>query len=90
VKLVQNSYYDLMNAVAKIGPIAITVDASSWSAYDSGIFNGCNQVNPDVDHGVVLMGYGSENGQGYWLVRNSWSPAWGEKGYIRIHRGDDE
>jgi len=36
------------------------------------------------------MGYGTENGQGYWLVRNSWSPNWGEKGYIRLHRGDDE
>jgi cathepsin L len=90
VKLVENSYYDLMNAVARIGPMDVSVDASSWDAYDSGIFNGCNQVNPDSDHAVVLMGYGTENGQGYWLVRNSWSPNWGEKGYIRLHRGDDE
>jgi len=79
-----------MNAVARIGPMNVSVDASSWSAYDSGIFNGCSQIDPDLDHGVVLMGYGSENGQGYWLVRNSWSPNWGEQGYIRLHRGDDE
>ena len=79
-----------MNAVARIGPMDVSVDASTWSAYDSGIFNGCNQKNPDSDHAVVLMGYGSENGQGYWLVRNSWSPNWGENGYIRLHRGDDE
>lgn len=79
-----------MNAVATIGPMAISVDASNWSAYDSGIFNGCNQVNPDIDHAVVLVGYGEENGQKYWLVRNSWSASWGEHGYVRLHRGDDE
>ena len=90
IKLVENSYYDLMNAVARIGPMDVSVDASNWDAYESGIFNGCNQVNPDSDHAVVLVGYGSENGQNYWLVRNSWSPNWGELGYIRLHRGDDE
>jgi hypothetical protein len=36
------------------------------------------------------MGYGTENGQGYWLVRSFWSPNWGENGYIRLHRDDDE
>ena len=52
VKLVENSYDDLMNAIANIGPMAISVDASTFSAYSSGIFNGCNQVNPDIDHAV--------------------------------------
>jgi len=79
-----------MNAVATIGPIAISVDASTWHAYSSGVYNGCNQVNPEIDHAVVLVGYGSENGQNYWLVRNSWSASWGEAGYIKLHRGDDE
>ena len=79
-----------MNAVATIGPMAISVDASTWHAYSSGIYNGCNQVNPEIDHAVVLVGYGSENGQNYWLVRNSWSASWGEAGYIKLHRGDDE
>lgn len=79
-----------MNAVATIGPMSISVDASDWHAYDSGIFNGCNQVNPDIDHAVVMVGYGSENGQGYYLVRNSWSASWGEAGYIRLYRDDAE
>jgi hypothetical protein len=47
-------------------------------------------VNPDIDHAVTLVGYGEENGQKYWLVRNSWSPAWGEQGYIKIARLDAE
>ncbi len=89
VKLPSNDYTSLMNAVAKIGPIAISVDASSWHAYSSGIFNGCNQVNPDINHAVVLVGYGEENGQKYWLVRNSWSASWGENGYIRLNRDEN-
>ena len=44
-------------------------DASSWGAYKGGIFNGCNQAKPDIDHAVVLVGYGEENGQKYWLVK---------------------
>lgn len=90
VKLPENNYTALMNAIATVGPVAISVDASSWSPYKGGIFNGCNQVNPDIDHAVVLVGYGEEEGQKYWLVRNSWSPSWGEKGYIRLARFDSE
>lgn len=86
VKLPANNYTALMNAIATVGPIAISVDASTWHAYEGGVYQGCNQVNPDIDHAVVLVGYGSENGQAYWLVRNSWSPSYGEKGYIKIAR----
>lgn len=87
-----NNYTELMNAVAQVGPISIGVDASEWHSYDKGVFNGCNQQNPDVNHAVVLMGYGTdeETGQSYWLVRNSWSPVWGEHGYIRLYRDDGE
>jgi len=81
-----NSYTDLLTAVATIGPIAITVDASLWKSYDSGIFDGCDQDSPELDHGVLLVGYGTEDGTDYWLVRNSWGPTWGEHGYIRLMR----
>ncbi len=79
-----------MYAVATKGPIAVSVDASTWSSYKSGIFNGCNQTNPDINHAVVLVGYGEDSGQKYWLVRNSWSASWGEAGYIRLARFDNE
>lgn len=91
-KLSSNLYMPLMNAVAKKGPIAISVDASSWSAYEFGIFDGCDQAQPDIDHAVQLVGYGFDTGlnASYWLVRNSWSPTWGEDGYIRVMRTDSE
>jgi len=85
VVLPENEYLPLLTAVAA-GPVAISVDASSWRFYASGVFNGCNQTNPDLDHAVQLVGYGTENGSDYWLVRNSWTPAWGEAGYIKLLR----
>ena len=89
-KLPENDYLALMNAIATVGPIAISVDASTFHSYQSGIYNGCNQTNPDINHAVVLVGYGEEKGQKYWLVRNSWSPSYGEDGYIRIARSDED
>jgi len=86
VNLPSNQYEPLMQAVASVGPIAISVDAGSWSSYNGGVFAGCNNTSPTIDHAVVLVGYGTDNGTPYWLVRNSWSPAWGENGYIRILR----
>ena len=47
----------------------------------------CKQdCGTDVNHVVQLVGYGSENNEDYWIVRNSWGPSWGEDGFIRIKR----
>lgn len=57
--------------------------------YESGIFDGGNKTNPDLDHLVQLIGYGEENGTAYWMVRNSWTPLWGDHGFIRLARTTD-
>jgi len=85
--LPSNKYDPLLAAIATVGPLAISVDAGTWDSYESGIYNGCNQTHPDIDHAVQLVGYGTDAKLGdYWLVRNSWTPFWGEKGYIRLAR----
>lgn len=76
--------------VAKNGPLSITIDAmtSIWWGYTGGIVSTC--CNTDVDHAVLLVGFGEENGQKYWLVKNSWGENWGEQGYIRLERGSNQ
>jgi len=85
VKLPENDHDALLNAIATVGPIAITVAASEWLDFENGVFDGCVK-DADLDHGVQLVGYGTESGTDYWLVRNSWGGAWGEAGYIKIKR----
>mmetsp|Transcript_107500 Transcript_107500/g.131163 ORF Transcript_107500/g.131163 Transcript_107500/m.131163 type:complete len:427 (-) Transcript_107500:69-1349(-) len=86
-----NDYEALVAALVTHGPQAISVDASHWSPYQSGIANFCDvDTNVEINHAAVLMGYGVEDDLKYWTVRNSWGTLWGEDGYIRLIRHDDE
>lgn len=55
-------------------------------AYTGGIYNaGVVTCNPaSLNHTVLLIGYGVDNGTDYFLLKNSWSSSWGEAGYMRI------
>jgi cathepsin L len=97
VTLPSNNYTILMNTVAKVGPVAVSVACLPWHLYQSGIFYQPMKTNSsattDLNHLVVLEGYGfdEETGEEYWIVRNSWGPRWGEHGYIRLKRvGESE
>lgn len=88
LRVPSNDYDSLMHAVATYGPVAVSVDASKWSKYETGVFNGCDfAANIDLDHAVVLVGYGTDEKLGdFWLIRNSWGTGYGENGYIRLAR----
>lgn len=60
----------------------------NFQQYKSGIFTSktCNLEGGQINHAVLVIGYGSENSVSYWLVRNSWSEKFGENGYFRILR----
>ena len=84
VFLPPNNYSALMNAVVSVGPIAVSGAAEPWQSYESGVFK---HTSSDVDHAIVLVGYGTDPVDGdYWIIRNSWSAGWGEEGYIRLAR----
>ena len=69
------------------GPLSIALNAEMLQFYHKGIFNPvfCNPKN--LDHAVLLVGWGTEGSKPYWIVKNSWGPSWGEHGYFRILRG---
>jgi cathepsin L len=75
----QNDLAATMYAVSK-GPVIVAVDASPWSFYGAGIFGSCRK-DATLNHAVVLVGYGMEKENGYWLIRNSWGSDWGMDGY---------
>jgi len=77
-----NNNDQLLAAVEKT-PVNVAVDATRWSSYSSGIFSNCGT---NLNHEVVAIGYGTEGGKDFWLVRNSWASGWGEDGHIRLLR----
>jgi cathepsin L len=84
-----NNYSAMVDALLKIGPIAVVVDASEWFSYESGIFDGCDKNYVDINHSVQLVGMGTEGKLEYWIVRNSWGTEWGEQGYIRLLKNNN-
>ncbi|XP_042388347.1 oryzain alpha chain-like [Zingiber officinale] len=81
----ENDEKSLQKAVAH-QPVSVAIEAGGreFQLYNSGIFTG--RCGTELDHGVAVVGYGTENGQDYWIVRNSWGSDWGENGYIRMDR----
>ncbi|XP_017283961.1 cathepsin S, ortholog2, tandem duplicate 1 [Kryptolebias marmoratus] len=77
----------LKAGIASVGPISVAIDATRprFAFYHSGVYDDstCTQK---VNHGVLAVGYGTENNQDYWLVKNSWGTSFGDQGYIRMAR----
>jgi hypothetical protein len=69
------------------GTISLGVDATTWSTYISGVMHDCGK-GTDINHAVQGVGVDSSS-NGWWKIRNSWSPDWGEDGYIRIAYGSN-
>ena len=81
-----NSDTAMMTALSLVPvSIAIEADQSTFQLYKSGVFTGA--CGTTLDHGVLLVGYGSASGEDYYIMKNSWGTSWGESGYMRMGRG---
>nr|BAN20235.1 cathepsin L [Riptortus pedestris] len=86
-KIKRGSQLALQDAVAKAGPISVAIEAhKSIKYYKSGVYYEpqCGVGFQKLNHAVLVVGYGVEDGREYWLVKNSWGDKWGDGGYIKI------
>ncbi|KAF5402407.1 Cysteine proteinase Cathepsin L [Paragonimus heterotremus] len=76
--------------LAEHGPVVASLNANYLQYYRSGISHPSrHECNPKrTNHAVLTVGYGTENGIPYWIIKNSWGVRWGESGYFRLYRGD--
>lgn len=86
-----NNEQALLQAVSK-NPVSVAIEADqeAFQFYSGGVFNAA--CGTQLDHGVLVVGYGhdSTSNLDFWIVKNSWGNTWGEQGYIRIVRGQNE
>lgn len=80
---------EIKNFLQTTGPLAVALNAEPLQFYSGGIIDSdSSECDPQaLDHAVTMVGYGSENGQDFWIIRNSWGSGWGENGYFRMARG---
>ena len=77
-----------LKAAVQMTPVSVAIEAdkSVFQLYKSGVLTD-ESCGTNLDHGVLVVGYGTDGTLDYWKVKNSWGKSWGEQGYIRLQRG---
>jgi cathepsin L len=91
VRLPENRALYLMQALSEKGPVVVSIAANKLFLYKGGVFSGCDR-DTVVDHAVLGVGYGVDDTsqKPYWLIKNSWGDHWGENGYMKMERFNDD
>jgi len=81
---------DMMSAVSQQPlSVALEADKDAFQHYVSGVLTDATGCGAHPDHGVLVVGYGTDGGVDYWKVKNSWGTTYGENGFLRIARGNN-
>ena len=78
----------MMTEIFLRGPISCGIAATGFLGYTGGIVQ--NHTDRAIDHIISVVGWGMEDGVPYWKIRNSWGEYWGESGYVRVRRGENQ
>ncbi|CAO2842029.1 unnamed protein product [Amaranthus hypochondriacus] len=81
---------ELKDAVAFVRPMSVAFQVvDGFKLYKEGVYTSttCGSSSMDVNHAVLAVGYGVENGVSYWLIKNSWGADWGDNGYFKMEMG---
>lgn len=80
---------EILKDAVSIGPVSVAIEADTktFQLYTGGVLTS-SACGTNLDHGVLVVGYGKDGNTLYWLVKNSWGKSWGENGYIRIERSE--
>jgi len=79
----------LKTAIA-MQPVSVGIEADDFQFYKSGVFDDWTGCGDQLNHGVLAVGYGTDQASGkmFWKIKNSWGGAWGESGFFRLERKD--
>ena len=82
---------DALKAQLEKGPVSVAIEADKlvFQRYTSGVITG-TKCGTKLDHGVLAVGFGTEDGTEYFLVKNSWGSTWGDAGYVKIGVASDD
>ncbi|CAM6064188.1 unnamed protein product [Sphagnum tenellum] len=79
----ENNETALLQAVS-VQPVSVAINATGLQHFKTGIFTG--PCGTQLEHAVLVVGYGSSSGRDYWIVKNSWGTGWGQNGYALMER----
>jgi C1A family cysteine protease len=89
VQAISQQSVDALKGALEMGPVSVAIqaDEKTFQSYKSGVFDA--ECGTQLDHAVLLVGYGVEDDKEFWIMKNSWGTTWGDAGYMKMVQNGD-